>query len=73
MKDLKARIAEREQRAEEAKKQASANPADGDDGGDGEEGYNSWTVAELKEELDNRGIEYAASDKKADLVAKLEG
>lgn len=33
--------------------------------------YSDYTVAELKAELDERGIEYDSSDLKADLVAKL--
>lgn len=82
MKSLEARQAERKQREEDAKKnveQANAIRASGtmaDKSGAGseetEEGYDSWTVADLKTELDNREIEYAASAKKADLVQLLE-
>ncbi|MCK1976068.1 HeH/LEM domain-containing protein [Jeotgalicoccus huakuii] len=35
--------------------------------------YSEYTVAELKEMLDERGIEYSSSDLKADLIALLEG
>lgn len=34
---------------------------------------NDLTVAELKEELDKRGIDYPSDAKKADLVALFEG
>lgn len=39
-----------------------------------EEGsYESMTKEQLKEELDSQGIEYLASDNKAELIARLEG
>ncbi len=34
--------------------------------------YSSYTVAQLKEELDNKGISYTNTMKKADLIALLE-
>lgn len=34
--------------------------------------YSSYTVAQLKEELDNKGISYTNTMKKADLMALLE-
>jgi len=49
------------------------------EGGSGEEAaedeadsYSDWTVADLRTELDNRGVEYKASTNKADLVTLLE-
>lgn len=33
--------------------------------------YDDMTVAELKEELDSRGVEYMSDDRKADLVSRL--
>lgn len=82
MKSLEEREAERAQReaeADESKKQqaavlATGTLAEGNTGesGESDEGYEGYTVAELKEELDNKGIEYSSSDKKADLVALLE-
>lgn len=39
----------------------------------GEVGYDSMTKAELQAELEAQGIEYSASDTKADLVAALRG
>ncbi|ECC1770183.1 hypothetical protein JSY83_002218 [Listeria monocytogenes] len=35
--------------------------------------FSAMTVAELKEELANRNIEFASNAKKAELVALLEG
>ncbi|EEI9986295.1 TPA: hypothetical protein LWK74_001574 [Listeria innocua] len=35
--------------------------------------FSTMTVAELKEELVNRNIEFASNAKKAELVALLEG
>lgn len=50
-----------------------------DQEGDGEEeeeeeevSYSAMTVAQLKEELDGRTVEYKTSDKKDDLIALLE-
>ncbi|ENG4426066.1 hypothetical protein ABUD21_002882, partial [Listeria monocytogenes] len=37
------------------------------------QGFSTMTVAELKEELVNRNIEFASNAKKAELVALLEG
>lgn len=37
---------------------------------DGEDGYDSWTVAELRTELDERGLETGGN--KPDLIARLE-
>lgn len=79
MKSLKERLADREERAAQAeadKETAGEILRAGtgtrtDDGEGGEEGYDSWTVAELKSELDSREIEYASSDKKADLIKLL--
>ena len=79
MKSLEARKADRAKRQEQAeadKENAneilrSGTGARTDDGEGGEDGYDSWTVAELKEELDSREIEYASSDKKADLIKLL--
>lgn len=34
--------------------------------------YSSYTVAQLKEKLDNKGISYTNTMKKADLIALLE-
>lgn len=34
--------------------------------------YSSYTVAQLKEDLDNKGISYTNTMKKADLIALLE-
>lgn len=73
MKDLKSRIADREQRAEDAKKAEEAKNATAAGGEEEEEAsYADWTVAELKSELDTRGVEYDSSAKKADLVAALD-
>lgn len=44
---------------------------DEEEGGDGE-GFDVYTVPELKEYLDNKGVEYPASSKKADLVKLAE-
>lgn len=79
MKSLEARKADRAKRQEQAeadKETANEILRNGtgsqtDDGEGGEEGYDSWTVAELKSELDSREIEYASSDKKADLIKLL--
>lgn len=77
MKSLEERVADRQRRKEEAQKTAEENgtamPTNdkGDGDGDGES-YSDWTVAELKEELDNREIAYTSSAVKADLVKLLE-
>lgn len=39
---------------------------------EGDINYNDLTVAQLKELLDERGVEYASDAKKADLIALLE-
>jgi hypothetical protein len=77
MKSLKERVAEREERKEAAQKAAedngTAQPKTGDGGGGGNdeaEDYNTWTVAELRDELAKR--ELPTSGNKADLVAALE-
>lgn len=80
MKSLEARLADRAKREAEAEEQRQENASiltdgSGAEGGQegGEEGeYSTFTVEQLKEELDSRGLEYKASSKKADLVAMLE-
>lgn len=87
MKSLEARLADRarrEREAEEQKKQDAEILATGTgaadtgeqgegEGGDGEgEGYSTYTVEQLKAELDERGLEYKASAKKAELIEALE-
>lgn len=80
MKSLEARLADRAKREAEAEEQRQENAGiltdgSGAEGGveGGEEGeYSTFTVEQLKEELDSRGLEYKASAKKADLVAMLE-
>ena len=39
---------------------------------EGDINYNDLTVVQLKELLDERGVEYASDAKKADLIALLE-
>lgn len=70
MKSLKERIADREQREEEAKRQAEERTTN--DNSAEELDYSDWTVPKLKEELEARGVDYDSSAKKADLVAALE-
>lgn len=82
MKSLEEREADRARRAEEAKKaakqadeiRATGTMAEGKTDRSSPSGgsYDDMTVADLKAELENRGIEYNSSDKKADLVAALE-
>lgn len=84
MKSLEARKADRAKRNEQAeaeKKQAGEILATGTVAGaqESEEeeeeeaaDYSDYTVAELKEELDARSIEYGSDAKKADLVKMLE-
>lgn len=80
MKSLEERQAERQERQEQAEAQkaearailATGTLAEGNTGESEESDYSSWTVAELKAELDNREIEYAASAKKAELIEALE-
>lgn len=80
MKSLEERKADRAERAEQAEAQkaearailATGTLAEGKTDGEGGDDYSAWTVAQLKEELDNREIEYAASAKKAELVEALE-
>lgn len=39
---------------------------------EGDINYNDLTIVQLKELLDERGVEYASDAKKADLIALLE-
>lgn len=82
MKSLEARLADRARREKEAEEQREENASiatsgtggesesGGEEGGDGE--YSTYTVEQLKEELDSRGLEYKGNAKKADLIAALE-
>jgi hypothetical protein len=74
MKDLKTRLEDRAERKEEAQANAelSGNGSGAGGEGGGEVDHSSKTVAELKAELDKRGIAYEAGHKKADLVGLLE-
>jgi len=59
----------------EDKDKLAASQAEGgadDAEADEADSYDTWTVAELRTELDNRSVEYKASTNKADLVALLE-
>lgn len=87
MKSLDERVEDRKQREADAQKAAEENgnkqpeskpskrkgkgkPADSEEVEETE--YESMTVAELKAELDERGVEYASGALKADLIAALE-
>lgn len=56
-----------------AEQHADSRAIDNGEGGDGGEGgYDDWTVDQLKTELENRGVEFKASAKKAELIEALE-
>lgn len=63
----KANLADQKERAKASPLVREGSGGSGDTGG----GVDDLTVAELKDRLDNKGIEYTSADKKADLQAKL--
>lgn len=46
--------------------------SDGSEANPGKEDYSKYTLSELKDLLDDRGIDYTSQDKKNDLIKKLE-
>lgn len=65
-------IAEKQIRNGTAKYPGEAPAETEDDETDADEGLNSKTVKELKDKLDDLGVEYSSGDKKADLIALIE-